>query len=187
MGNLDKIGGSIRSLRKSKKKTLQQLAQETGLSTGYLSNIERDFTSPTLANLQKICEIFNTSLGDLLERNAEEKIIIRKKDREGYVDDDTNMKIEIIDFGLQTVSFLSVELAPLSETRNEWWTHTYGEVGTVQQGKLNVILEGDEFFLEEGDSIYIKANTKHSFYNDSADEACLSFWVRITTDEDILD
>ena len=54
MGNLDKIGGSIRSLRKAKKKTLQQMAKETGLSTGYLSNIERNITSPTFIHLWEI-------------------------------------------------------------------------------------------------------------------------------------
>ena len=35
MGNLDKIGRSIRSLRKANKITLQQMASETGLSVSY--------------------------------------------------------------------------------------------------------------------------------------------------------
>lgn len=182
MGNLDKIGGSIRSLRKAKKKTLQQMAKETGLSIGYLSNIERNITSPTLMNLQKICEVFHTSLGDLLERNAEEKIVIRKKDREVYVDNVPDMNIEMLDFGIEEVSFLYVELNPLSDTKDEWWTHEYGEVGTVIQGQLTVMLEGEEFDLNAGDSIYVKANTRHCFYNKSETEISGSYWTRINTD-----
>ena len=44
MGNLDTIGTSIRRIRKLNKRTLQQLANETNLSVGYLSNIERNVT-----------------------------------------------------------------------------------------------------------------------------------------------
>ena len=94
MDNLDKIGSSIRSLRKSKKMTLQQLAKETGLSTGYLSNIERNITSPTLMNIQKICDVFDSSLSDLLERNAEERIVIRREDREVILDEEQDIRME---------------------------------------------------------------------------------------------
>ena len=135
MGNIERIGSSLRSLRKSKKITLQQVAQDTGLSTGYLSNIERNMTSPTLANIQKICEVLNSSLGDLLERNAEETIVIRKNDREIMVDE-SGMHIENIDFGIPNTSFLYVEMPPNTDTRNEWWTHEFDEVGTVLEGTM---------------------------------------------------
>lgn len=178
MGNIDKIGSSIRSLRKSRRMTLQQLAKETGLSTGYLSNIERNITSPTLMNIQKICEIFNSSLGDLLERNAEEKIIIRKEDREITIDEEHSMRIETIDFGIENTSFLWAELPPMSETKEEWWTHEFGEVGTVISGEMTVNIDGEEFDLKKGDSVYVKAHTRHSYYNKSETKKSVSYWTR---------
>ncbi len=183
MGNLDKIGRSIRSLRKANKITLQQMASETGLSTGYLSNIERNITSPTLMNLQKICEVFNTSLGDLIERNAQERIVIKKEERESYLDNQSDMKIDIVDFGIEQVSFLFVHLEPMSDTREERWTHEFDEVGTVLSGQLTVLLENEEIDLQEGDSIFVKANTKHSFFNKSTDQASVSHWTRINKEE----
>lgn len=179
MGNLDTIGRSIRSFRKTNKITLQQMSSETGLSVGYLSNIERNITSPTLTNLQRICEVFNTSLGDLLERNAQERVIITKEERELYVDNVTDMSIDIVDFGIDEVSFLFVKLEPLSDTKEERWTHEFDEVGTVISGQLTVMLENEEIDLKEGDSIYVKANTKHSFFNKSETEVSISHWTRI--------
>lgn len=178
MGNIERIGSSLRSLRKSKKITLQQVAQDTGLSTGYLSNIERNMTSPTLANIQKICEVLNSSLGDLLERNAEETIVIRKNDREIMVDE-SGMHIENIDFGIPNTSFLYVEMPPNTDTRNEWWTHEFDEVGTVLEGTMWIDMDGNTFELHSGDSIYVKAHTRHNFYNNSETETTRSYWTRI--------
>lgn len=183
MGNIERIGSSLRSLRKSKKVTLQQMAQETGLSTGYLSNIERNVTSPTLANIQKICEVLNSSLGDLLERNAEEKIIIRKADREVTLDDQS-MHIEMIDFGIPNTCFLYIENPPDTDTSKEWWTHEFDEIGTVLEGTMWVDMDGKTFELHEGDSIYIKAHTRHNYYNKSDTDTIKSMWYRIWTQED---
>ena len=184
MGNLDTIGTSIRRIRKLNKRTLQQLANETNLSVGYLSNIERNVTSPTLTNLQKICEVLDTSLGDLIERNAQDRVIIKKEDRESYIDNMEDMKIDIVDFGIDKVSFLVVELEPASHTKEERWTHEFDEVGIVIDGQLTVMMENEEIDLNEGDAIYIKANTKHSFFNKSTTEMSRSHWTRIEISDD---
>ena len=185
MGNLDTIGTSIRRIRKLNKRTLQQLANETNLSVGYLSNIERNVTSPTLTNLQKICEVLDTSLGDLIERNAQDRVIIKKEDRESYIDNMEDMKIDIVDFGIDKVSFLLVELEPSSHTKEERWTHEFDEVGIVIGGQLTVMMENEEIDLNEGDAIYIKANTKHSFFNKSTTEMSRSHWTRIEIGDDV--
>ena len=178
MDNLDRIGDSIRSLRKSRKITLQQLSKETGLSTGYLSNIERNITSPTLMNIQKICEVFNSSLSDLLDRNAEERIIIRKEDREVILDEEQDIRMETIDFGINDITFIYTELPGQSDTSDEWWTHEFGEVGTVLEGELTVNINGEVLELKAGDTIYVKPHTRHCYYNKSKRSKSVSFWTR---------
>lgn len=164
--------------------TLQELAQATGLSTGYISNIERNMTSPTLSNLQKICEVFDTSLGDLIERTVQNRIVIRRDERAKYIEENQDMKIEDIDFGIENVNFLYVELKPMSDTKYEKWTHVYDEVGTMIRGEMTVVINHEEINLREGDTIYIKAHTKHSFYNKSTDQVAVSFWTKIDVEED---
>ena len=102
--------------------------------------------------------------GDLLERNAEEKIIIRREDRDITIDEEHSMRIEMIDFGIEHASFLVTELPPMSETSGEWWTHEFGEVGTVINGELTIDIDGEVFELKTGDSVYVKAHTRHCYY-----------------------
>lgn len=178
MSDISKIGYSIRSLRKSKGMTLQQLSEATGLSTGYLSNLERNISSPTLMNIQKICEVFGNSLGDLLERNAESRIVVRKEDREVTIDEENNMRLETIDFGTGNTSYLYMTIEPDSSSDGLWWVHECDEVGTVLSGHLTIMLDEQMFELNVGDTILIKAHTRHCYFNKHEKTPCVSFWAR---------
>lgn len=178
MGGIQTIGTSIRSLRKSKGMTLQQLSAETDLSIGYLSNLERNLSSPTLQNVQKICEVFGSSISDLLERNAEEKIVIRKKDREITISEEKNMILESIDFGMGNSQFLYMTIEPNSSSEGLWWTHKFDEVGTVISGELVIIIDDQTFLLHEGDTILIKENSRHCYFNNSETEPSVTYWSR---------
>ena len=61
-----KIGVRIRALRKARGITLTEMAEKTELSTGYLSKLENDQTSPTLVHLQKLCTAMDITLNDIL-------------------------------------------------------------------------------------------------------------------------
>ena len=178
MGDIRKIGSSIRRIRKLQNITLQQLSAATGLSLGYLSYIERNAKSPTLLNLQKICEVLNTSLGDLLERNAEDKVVVRREEREITVDEKNNTRIETIEFGEGYGSYLVMTMEPGSDFEGTHWTHKFNEVGIVISGEMRVDVDGETFDLRKGDTILVKAHTRHCCYNRSSEEPVTSFWSR---------
>lgn len=175
--NIDQIGYSIRNMRKVRGITLKEMAGKTGLSIGYLSNVERNLCSPTLQNIQKICESLGTSLGDLLERSDKQQVIVRRKEREISIDED-NMRVETIDFGIPNHNFLVMELDSADGTSMKW-CHDFIEVGTVIAGVMRVEMENKSFILEEGDSIMIKAGVDHCCYNISTVKPCTSYWSRI--------
>lgn len=177
LGDIHKIGYSVRSHRRDKGMTLQQLAQATGLSIGYLSNLERNTNSPTLINVQKICEALDISFYNLLEKNKEENIIIRREDREKLISEEHNMLLENIDFGLENESFIYMTIEPHSTGDGLWWEHEYDEVGTVFTGHLAMELDNQTFELDAGDTILIKAHTRHCYFN-KMDESCVSYWTR---------
>ncbi|MDO5409430.1 MAG: helix-turn-helix domain-containing protein [Lachnospiraceae bacterium] len=183
MGNIHNIGTNIRRMRKAQRITLQQLAESSGLSVGYLSNVERNVTSPTLINLQKICEVLKTSLGDLLERNEREKIVIRKDEREITVDEEKNTRIETLEFGKEFGSCLYMTIEPESNFEGTVWQHECHEVGTIISGEMRVEMEGVSYDLREGDTILVKAHTPHCCYNTSKTEAVVSYWFRIWPSE----
>lgn len=177
MGDIQKIGFSVRGHRRDKGMTLQQLSDATGLSIGYLSNLERNANSPTLVNIQKICEALGISFYKLLERNKEADIIIRRNEREQLISEENNMSLENIDFGLENESFIYMTIEPNSPGDGLSWEHEYHEVGTVIKGHLTLELDNQTFELDEGDTIIIKANTRHCYYN-KTDISCVSYWTR---------
>ena len=74
------LGRKLKELRKRKLLTITQLSLYTGLSVGYLSNVERGQTSPTVDNLRKICDELDVSPAELITQKIEGKSIIRSTD-----------------------------------------------------------------------------------------------------------
>ena len=177
MSSIEQIGSSIRRLRKSQHITLLELSSQTSLSVGYLSNIERNVNNLTLVNLQKICEALNTSLGDLLERNAEEKVVIRGPEREKTFDEDQTI-IETIEFGKDYGSYLYMTIEPDSKFDGTLWNHHYHEIGTMISGRLDMEIDGIMYHLEPGDTILVRAYSKHCCFNPSKTESSVSYWCR---------
>lgn len=59
------IGSRLRAVRQARQMTIEQLAVSAGLTKGFISRIERDKTSPSVSNLVVICDVLNTSIGEL--------------------------------------------------------------------------------------------------------------------------
>lgn len=171
------VGKRLREIRKGRGMTLSELGEQTGLSVGFLSNLERDLSSPTLDNLQRICTALDTSLVRVLEGGQHKEPIIRKKEREIVFEREHEIVYELIKYGGAAMDALVIRVEPNCLYRREW-THTYDEIGLVLQGHLTISIERQEYELEEGDSFYIHAGTEHSLSNHS-DAPCISYWVRL--------
>ena len=59
------IGAKIRAARQAQRMTIEQVAESTGLTKGFLSRVERDLTSPSVASLVTLCQVLSLSIGDL--------------------------------------------------------------------------------------------------------------------------
>lgn len=61
------IGARLRSTRIDRGLTLEQLAQASGVTKGFLSRVERDATSPSVATLVQLCQVLSLPVGALFE------------------------------------------------------------------------------------------------------------------------
>lgn len=177
------LGASLRSLRKSRRITLQSLSQQTGLSIGYLSNLERNLSSPTLDNMQKICEVLGTSIGDLLQRSTEQSVVVRREDRAVSNDPELQIDIERIDFGGDSPLLEWITIQPSSGFNGLFWRHEFDEMGLIISGQLRASIDDSEYQLRPGDAVMVKAHSKHALFNDSHTEPCISCWFRLCTDK----
>lgn len=174
------VGRRLRELRKSKSMTLSELGEQTGLSVGYLSNLERNLSSPTLDNMQRICAALNTSLINVLDSESCNEPIIRKNDREIVFEKKNEIVYELIKYDGAPMDALVIRVEPHCAFPKEW-THNYDEIGLVLEGVLTIFIEKQRYTLKEGDSFYIRSGVEHSLGNLS-DKSCVSYWVRLGED-----
>jgi transcriptional regulator with XRE-family HTH domain len=62
------IGSRLRELRRERGLTIPQLAAATGLTNGFISQLERDLSSASLSSLARICESLGVRIGDVVDR-----------------------------------------------------------------------------------------------------------------------
>lgn len=181
------IGEKIKSLRKQKKMTLQQLAQESDISAGYISKMERGVINPTIKNIQRLCFALGISANELMLDQSkikddgtgkENSYILRKKDRLAIYGVTNALHFESIFEDNSHFKLNAMTLAANMRLQS-YSIHGFDEFGMVAKGKMELTLDDAERYeLDEGDCIMIRANTKHSMTNSSAEE-CVSFWVEI--------
>ena len=68
------IGTRLKALRTAKKTTIKALSEATGLSVGFISNIERNVNNPTINSLMKICKALDTDLQTFFSLPAADSI-----------------------------------------------------------------------------------------------------------------
>src|SRR5258705_9980326 len=75
------LGKKIRDLRLRRGLTVQQLAEATGLSKGFISQVENNRTSPSLATLQDLARALETSVAYLVVEEEQVPFVVRASDR----------------------------------------------------------------------------------------------------------
>lgn len=171
-------GEKIRSYRKEKGLTLQELADNTGLSAGLLSQIERNKVDPTVSTFWKICSSLGIPFNNFFEGEKEENIVVRKGQRRVVELASSNVKYQdLIPFRkLDMIDFILVEIQPGETTELELISHKGEECGFVLQGTLKVFLGDQEYLLYEGDSISFSSTTPHHYMNPGKNVS-ISIWV----------
>ena len=74
------IGEKIKRLRIKNGLTQEELAMRSELSKGFISQVERDLTSPSISTLVDILECLGTNLKDFFNEKTQEKIVFNTED-----------------------------------------------------------------------------------------------------------
>lgn len=159
--NLEVLGNHIKTLRKAKNLTLDALAQESGISKGYLSRVENAQNDPSFSILLKISRALSVPIGVLLDEdsNPSPYVITRVADRKKYVfKDDTreythwalasSILYKKMDPQLLEVPFQDAIIYQQNDERFFY----------VLEGRVQML---DGQILEQGDSVYVTPNTPH--------------------------
>jgi transcriptional regulator with XRE-family HTH domain len=187
---LANLGDEIRQLRKIRNLTLAQMASLTGKSIGFLSQVERNITKPSVAALQKISEALGIHIGwffpiDDIEQSEEEKqFIVRKANRRRLSysaltnTDYLGLHDHLLSTNLNGDLVLGISrYEPGASTGDDSYHHDGEEAGLVLSGLLELIIDDAIHILEEGDSFSFSSSLNHRFSNPSKSEDTVVVWA----------
>ncbi len=155
------IGTKIRSIRNRKKITIAEMCEATGLSKGFISNVENNNTSPSINTLQTIASFLGVPLPYLLLEKEQHMQVVKKDSRTATTHN--NLKIEHI--GSQGGLRMMIAEFPPGASIGEPNVHEGIESHLVLEGKVLAEQGEDSYVIEEGDSFSWNACVPHYVKN----------------------
>ena len=160
------IGGKLKELRILKGLTQEELADRAELSKGFISQVERDLTSPSIATLMDILQCLGTTIGEFFNEAPEEQIVFEKNDY--FIKEDPELKNEI-----QWIIPNALTLSAGGSTYPDS-PHEGEEFGYVLSGSILIHLGNRTYKAKKGESFYYTSDKTH--YLESRSGATI-LWV----------
>ena len=174
-GELLDIGEKIRQLRIAKGLTQEELADRAELSKGFISQVERDLTSPSIATLTDILQCLGTSLGEFFNEEPEEQIVFGRDDYFEKRDEEHGSRIEWIVPNAQKNQMepilLHLEAGGSTDPDNP---HEGEEFGYVLSGAVTIHLGNKSYRARKGETFYYTSGKNHYL---SSKSGAVILWV----------
>ena len=156
------IGNKLKELRVLKGLTQEELADRSELSKGFISQLERNLTSPSITTLMDILQCLGTSIGEFFNEAPDEQIVFGKQDY--FVKEDTEYKNEIKwiipNAQKNTIEPIYLTLQAGGSTCPDT-PHEGEEFGYVLQGAVSIHLGNKTYKAKKGESFYYTADKTH--------------------------
>lgn len=172
-----KIGKKIKELRLAKALTQEELADRAELSKGFISQIENDLTSPSIATLVDILQCLGTDLKEFFSDMSDEQVVFHKDDYFEKSDCELKNTIKWIIPNAQK-NMMEPILLTLEANGSTYidTPHEGEEFGYVLKGSVNVHIGNKVYIAKKGESFYYEASKKHSISCRSK-EGAIILWV----------
>lgn len=169
------IGHKIKQLRVQKGLTLEELASRSELTKGFLSQMERNLTSPSIATLNDIVEALGTTLSEFFKEEKQEKIVFHKADF--FVDEKDSCTVHWIVPNTQKNEMepILIEL-PQGGESFQMNPHSGEEFGFVLEGSIILDCQSESYPVHKGETFYLSGTTSHILKNDKKTTAKI-LWV----------
>lgn len=156
------IGAKIRELRTSMNLTQEELADRCELSKGFISQVERDLTSPSISTLIDILQCLGTDLQQFFQETVEQQVVFRKDDFFIKTDVELHNTIEWIIPNAQKNAMepILLTLEPSGSTYIDA-PHDGEEFGYVLEGSVCIHLGSKQYKAKKGETFYYTANKQH--------------------------
>ncbi|SEL61900.1 Helix-turn-helix domain-containing protein [Blastococcus sp. DSM 46786] len=162
------IGARLRAARQTAGLTLAAVAEQAGLTKGFLSRLERDEVSPSVASLVTVCGVLGIGVGQLFE--PPETSLVRAGEAPPINFGGAGLHEQLLTAGTQRqLQVIRSVVDPGGGGGPELYSLACDvEFVYVVAGELRLTLPGETVDLAAGDAFTMPGATPHTWFNPSA-------------------
>jgi transcriptional regulator with XRE-family HTH domain len=182
------VGRRIRDLRRTRQLSLETLAAKTEFSIGFISQIERGLSSPSLRVLATLADVLGVGIAALFGASpntdgAFGSVVTRGLQRPELKLWRTGISKQLLSAaGAESkLHLFLVHLEPGGSTGDELYTHDGEEAGLVLEGEMMLTVDTETWSLKRGDSFRFASRRPHRFSNPAEDAKAIVLWVNCVT------
>lgn len=169
------IGNRLRQRRQAMGLTLEELASRSELTKGFLSQVERDLTSPSISTLEDILEALGTTLPEFFSRQQEKtRVVFTAPD--WFTDEQEGYTIDWVIPNAQKNDMEPILLTLKLGGCYEMNAHEGQEFGYVLQGSAKLELPEQKLTISRGSAFYLEGAASHVLRNTGGSKTVI-LWV----------
>ena len=169
------IGKKIKELRLQLNLSQAELADRCELTKGYISQLENDLTSPSIATLIDILSALGTNLAEFFKKEDDTRVVFHSDEFFEKQEDGMLLKWIIPNAQKNEMEPILVELEEGASTSLDF-PHAGEEFGFVLDGKISIELDSTVHQAKKGEAFYYTADKSHRIKN-SGNRTAKFIWV----------
>lgn len=171
------IGAKIKELRIQKSLTQEELADRAELSKGFISQLERDLTSPSIATLMDILQCLGSNLEEFFSGTTADQVVFKKTDYfekyDAELKNDVKWIIPNAQKNMVEPILLTLDAGGSTYPDNP---HEGEEFGYILNGSISLHIGNRTHKVRKGESFYFTANKQH-FITASEKTGATLLWI----------
>jgi transcriptional regulator with XRE-family HTH domain len=174
----ESLGARLRARRKAIGKTMQQVADEASLTIGFISQIERGISTPSLASLYNVAKALDASVDMFVSRKPERthSVVSHAGRRQTYKIDGTSRFYEFLERGFPEAKLNACLSHVPPGHASEMMSHEGEDFVYLVAGEMLYEVDGVAYNLKAGDTLHFDSRKPHRGTNIGA-ETAIELWV----------
>ena len=174
--DLAPLGERLRVRRKELKLTLQEVADKAGFSVGFISQIERGITVPSMVSLVAVCRALDVEMSAFFQQPRSDGPVTRHDTRPVYglaQNGQNAVTYERLSASFPGNVLRSTLIHEPPGFRSEPMSHEGEEIFYIVSGGLTLELDGERMILEAGDTVHFPSTRTHVTWNHTTEPATI--------------
>ncbi|MEP2785037.1 MAG: XRE family transcriptional regulator [Pseudoruegeria sp.] len=167
------LGAALRTRRKDLKRTMQSVADAAGLSVGFISQVERGLSAPSLSSLASIAKALDAEISHFMPQPSGAQQTTHSASRLAYSVAGSGVSYERLSTTFGGSHLHSVIVHEPPGHRLEPISHDGEEMFYIIDGEITVEIEGTAEVLGQGDSMHFDSRRVHSTWNHGSSTASI--------------